>query len=107
MAFSLNDFAVGDVLKFTERSKRAGAVVEEHRTAIVVSLDYNGNGLVGVQGCYVSDDLLPTGAGSFDPAKVGTKPFGFYCAIEKIGHRKPYSSFWTPAPGNLAYDLMC
>jgi hypothetical protein len=100
---NLNDFKVGDILEFTQRSKRG----TELRTAQVSAVNYNGNGLVTYWG-HTVDHRLSTGSGAFDPAEVGTKPFGFYCAVRKIGHATPFwANHWSPKPGDRGYDLMC
>ena len=109
---TLNDFKPGDLLVMTSRMRRNGQDVEEQRAAQVACVNYNGNGLVTYTPpdgrCAAQEGLLSTGSGAFDPAKVGTKQYGFDVRVEKVGHRKPWAErHWTPAPGNRGYDLMC
>lgn len=99
--YKLSDFQPGDLLIITSRSK-AG---EERRAAIVTNVNYHNNGLVAFAG-RSAPGLLPTGHGAFDPAKVGTTPYGFHCAVEKVGHESPREP-WSPKPGDRGYDLMC
>lgn len=100
--YNLSDFQPGDLLIITSRSK-AG---EERRAAIVTIVNYNNNnGLVAFAG-RSAPGLLPTGQGAFDPAKVGTTPYGLTVAVEKVGHQKPVKP-WSPRPGDRGYDLMC
>jgi hypothetical protein len=100
----LKDFKPGDRLIITERTTRG----EERRAAEVACVNYKGNGLVTYAGVYDNPErLLPTGQGAFNPAEVGTKPFGFHIKVEKVGHQEP----WKPADtgflyGNPGYDLM-
>lgn len=104
MTLELSDFRPGDLLIITERSLRG----EERRAAVVTFVNYRGCGLVTYAG-RSHQGLLPTGQGAFDPAKVGTTPYGFHCAIEKVGHESPREPRepWSPKPGDRGYDLMC
>lgn len=97
----INEFKPGDRLIITSRNRQG----EERRAAVVTIVNYNGNGLVTYSGDY-REGFLPTGSGAFDPAKVGTTPFGFYTKVEKAGYSAPWRP-WSPAPGNRGYDLMC
>lgn len=99
---TLEDFKPGDLLVITERLK----VGEFRRAAQVTAVNYNGNGRVTFEG-RSDPELMETGQGAFDPAKVGTTHFGFYVKVEKVGHRAP----WRPADtgwmyGHPGYDLM-
>jgi len=79
---TLNDFKVGDVLLITETHKHH----KEVRAAQVSCIDYKGNGLVTIEGYWgMTDKYLPTGQGAFDPKEIGTKKFGFYSEVKKIG----------------------
>jgi len=97
---TLDDFKVGDVLLFTQRSKRG----EEKRVGLVTAINYNGLGRVTFTGAY-GYNYLPTGSGSFKPEEVGTKPYGFHCAVEIIGHERPQRP-WQPKPGDPGFDPM-
>lgn len=100
----LEDYKVGDVLKFTDVTKCG----TEFRTGIVVRLNHNNLGLVGVQGIEYLDNVLPTGQFSFNPEDVGKHKYGFVVDVEKIGFKRSYPhSFQGPKPGDRAYDLMC
>jgi hypothetical protein len=97
---NVNDFTPGDVLLFTQRSKRG----TEYRTGLVTHTN-------GPWVCYIGhhvDGYLESGSGAFDPTLVGTRPYGFHCAVEKIGRAAtPMQGFWRPRPGDTGYDLMC
>ncbi len=97
----MNTFNIGDVVLFTERSKKG----EELRTAVIVGTNKFGDTMIeGISGY----GYLPTGSGAFRPEEVGTKPYGFYCKAEVIatGIKRSVSSFY-PRPGDRGYDLMC
>lgn len=98
--YNLSDFQPGDLLIITSRSK-AG---EERRAAIVTIVNYNNNGLVAFAG-RSAPGLLPTGQGAFDPAKVGTTPYGLTVAVEKVGHQKPVKP-WSPRPGDRLLTMV-
>jgi len=85
---TINDYQVGDLLVFTQRSNRG----EEKRAAVVTCINYKNNGLVtfGPPPYQYTNGLMDSGQGAFDPMTVGTKPFGFYCAVEKIGHLRQH-----------------
>ena len=102
MKLHLSDFSVGDVVEFTQRLRHNGAVREELRYAEVTAVNYNGLGLVTFTGHY-ADGKLPSGSGAFDPERVGAHPFGFYCAVRKVGRIAPWRPF-SPRPGDSAYD---
>ena len=79
---TLNDYEVNDVLLITETHKHG----KETRAAVVSCINYKGNGLVTIMGYYgLYDEYLPTGQGAFDPKEIGTKKFGFYSEVKKIG----------------------
>lgn len=86
--YKLSDFQPGDLLVITSRSK-AG---EERRAAIVTTVNHNNNGQVAFAG-WSTNGILPAGQGAFDPAKVGTTPYGLTVAVEKVGHQKPSKSY--------------
>lgn len=90
--YNLSDFQPGDLLILTSRSK-AG---EERRAAIVTIVNHNNNGLVAFVG-RSAPGLLPAIQGAFDPANVGTTPYGL--AVEKVGHQKPVNP-WSQRPGD-------
>jgi len=99
----LENYKPGDILLITTRTRNG----EEKRGAIVTVINYGGNGLVTFTGHHI-EGMMETGSGAFDPATVGTKPFGFYCAVEKVGHVAPWTnSFHQPRPGDRSYDCMC
>lgn len=107
---TLADYKPGDVLIFTQRSKRGGVDFVERRVAMVTVVDYKGCGMVTYAGFRWKgyEDLLPTGASAFDPAKVGTTPYGFHCAVEKIASLGDATKRYAgPRPGDRGYDLMC
>ena len=105
--WALDDFKVGDILLITCRYMSL-ETVEETRVAVVHHVNYNGNGLVGYgPPRHSHGKTLSCGQGSFDPKKVGSKPFGFAVAVEKTGRRELAFQPFTPRPGNTAYDLMC
>ena len=80
--WTINDFSPGDVLLFTEKFKHG----VEIRAAVVTHINFNDNGLVGYEGYYGCwAKYLPTGQGAFKPEEIGTKKFGFYKAVKKIG----------------------
>lgn len=96
--YNLSDFQPGDLLIITSRSK-AG---EERRAAIVTIVNYN-NGLVTFAG-RSAPGLLPTGEGAFDPAKVGTTPYGLTVAVEKVGHHSDERTVATFYLGKERHD---
>ena len=103
----LNEFKQGDIILMTTRTKRSTEV----RSAIVSSVNYNGNGEIGFTDYYDKVDGangLSSGSGSFDPERLGAKPFGLI-AVKIVGHKKHYglASFRGPRPGDRGYDLMC
>src|SRR3989304_8184691 len=98
---SIKDYQVGDVITITSKMKRGVEV----RSAIVDGLDYDGNGQVRFQG-YSWKELPQTGCGSFDPQRIGTKPFGIM-EVRVVGHVRPSNRPpWQPHPGDTGYDLM-
>lgn len=97
---SLSDYSIGDILHITHRLKKG----DEIRSAKVIDINYNGNGLVTYTNHYI-EGMLNSGSGAFDPDRIGTKPFGIV-KIEKVGHQKP-TAHWSPKPGDRSYDLMC
>lgn len=85
---TLQDFAVGDILLITGATQ-AG---EDKRIALVTMINHNNNGLVTIGPYFYTGadrhkfgPCLTSGQGAFDPAEVGSKPFGFYKRVEKIG----------------------
>jgi hypothetical protein len=67
-----------DIILFTSRTKRG----TELRTAIVTKV--NGDGSF----CHIGHHVpgyLETGSGRCYVDKIGTTPYGFYCAAEVIG----------------------
>lgn len=78
----LEDFKLGDVLIITTKMRHG----TERRCAVVSDLNYNGLGLVQHQPCRFAG-LLHSGYGSWDPADVGSKPFGKQ-KVEIVGSAK-------------------
>ena len=74
----------GDVVLFTQRSKNG----EEKRCGIVLRI--NADGSFNYDTYYRNSQYLGTGQGRCYPDKIGTKPFGFHCAMEIIGHDATY-----------------
>ncbi|BAG41748.1 hypothetical protein [Ralstonia phage phiRSL1] len=83
VVLTLADFKPGDKLEFTQRFRVGDKTVTEVRTAVVTLINWEGNGLVSYTG-RVQEGMMRTGSGAFDPAAVGTKPFGFHCAVRKV-----------------------
>jgi hypothetical protein len=99
----LNEFKPGDYLELTGRDKRGETI----SAAIVTAVDYNGLGLITYTGRY-GTKLPISGSGAFNPEKVGTTPYGFYCEVKIVGHSKPRRhEFKGPRPGDRHFDLMC
>jgi hypothetical protein len=99
----LSEFKVGDHLEITSRSKSG----DDTRSAIVTAINYNDLGLVTFTARY-GTELLTSGAGAFDPTKLGTTPFGLFHSVKIVGHTKPrVRAYSGPRPGDRAYDLMC
>ena len=75
-----NDFKAGDILIFTGRTLHG----EELRIGVVTFVNFNGLGGVTYT-CYhgqdIPDGCLQSGSGWFKPEEVGTKKYGFYCAV--------------------------
>lgn len=87
---SLKDYRVGDTIIINSRLRDR----TERRIAQVVHINYRGNGMVGFAPVTSAHDrqfaeehgLQHSGQGAFDPAKLGTKPFGKQ-SVALIGRR--------------------
>ena len=101
-----HDFSVHDVVEFTTVHKAYGKDVVEKRTALVVNINHV-EGRVNYIGHRV-DTTMESGAGSFEPSKVGVKRYGFHTDVKVIGRAAlPLEGHQSPQPGDRGYDLMC
>lgn len=101
---NLEQFQVGDVLLINSSSKRG----IETRGAVVTCVNREGWGLVHYQGFPARGCERETGQGAFDPAKVGTTPYGLVVDVLIVDHinMRPRTCP-GPFPGNRGYDSMC
>lgn len=99
----LEDFKVGDLLVITG--------LHDERAAVVIAIDFQGNGLVTYAGEY-REDLMPSGTGVFCPEQFDAEGNGLgrFCPrrVRVVGHREVWrEGHWYPRPGDRGYDLMC
>lgn len=99
---TLQDFKPGQTIELVYKSRNG----VETRAAVISFVNYNNlGGITFAPG----PGATSAGSGWFDPATVGTTPFGLIEA--RIVRQAPvgYGSghHWQPAPGDRGYDLMC